>query len=61
MNDATPKPCSKCGGPRDKPGQRYCRRCSREYHAARRVGRTEMHLTPEERDVVLAMRTRAGP
>lgn len=23
----TPKPCSRCRGPRDKPDQRYCRSC----------------------------------
>jgi len=23
--------CSKCGGPKDKPGQRYCKRCHAEY------------------------------
>ena len=26
--------CSKCGGPKDKPGQRYCKRCHAEYMRA---------------------------
>ena len=58
MND--PKPCSRCRGPRDLDGQRYCRACKRQDRADRRAGRKEMFLTPEERDVVLAMRAEAG-
>lgn len=31
-NRANPKrPCPKCKGPRDRPGQRYCRRCHNTY------------------------------
>lgn len=26
--------CSKCGGPRDRPGQRYCRACHAAYQRA---------------------------
>lgn len=61
MNISTPsKFCSKCGGLRDREGQRYCRQCISEYNAARREGKTAMLLTPAERDVVLAMRASAS-
>lgn len=38
--------CSKCGKPRDRPGQRYCRECHNEYVRAWRAAGRE-RLTPE--------------
>lgn len=51
------KACSRCGGPRDRPGQRYCRKCHTEYCRQRRAGMVEVLLTPEERAAVRDART----
>jgi hypothetical protein len=34
--------CSKCGGPRNRPGQRYCLRCHAAYMRANRPRHSEM-------------------
>jgi NMD protein affecting ribosome stability and mRNA decay len=50
------KPCSRCGRPRDRKGQRLCRECHAENMRARRKGKVEVHLTPEEWAAVKAAR-----
>ena len=40
-------PCSRCGGPRDRPGQRYCRECQNAYKREHRPRHSQ--LAPEER------------
>src|SRR6266702_8037 len=42
------KRCSRCGGFRDRPGQRYCQSCNTIYQRDRRQGRVQVLLTPEE-------------
>lgn len=42
------KPCSRCRGRRDRPGQTFCRRCHREYMRERRRAGLEPPLTPEQ-------------
>lgn len=42
------KPCSKCGRPRDRKGQRYCGECHAADMRARRAGMINMLVTPEE-------------
>lgn len=50
------KGCSRCGGPRDKPGQRYCKACHADYCRERREGMVEALLTPDEWELVQRMR-----
>lgn len=33
--------CSRCGGPRDRPRQRYCRQCFNAYRRRREACRTQ--------------------
>lgn len=40
-------PCSRCGGPRDRAGQKYCRACHAAYQREHRPKYSE--LTPEQR------------
>lgn len=37
--------CAKCGGSRDVPGQRYCRRCRAAYMREHRAKRKQTHIT----------------
>jgi hypothetical protein len=50
------KPCSKCGRPRDRPGQRYCAECHAFYMRTRRRGMVEVLLTPQEWAAVKQLR-----
>lgn len=61
VSNGRSKACSRCGFPRDVEGQRYCRRCHSEYMREWRAGKVETLLTPEEREVVLALRALALP
>lgn len=55
------KPCSQCGGPRDRgPRQSYCRRCHAEYCRQWRAGKLTMLLSPEEAAAVRALREVGG-
>lgn len=42
------KACSRCGRPRDKKDQRYCKLCRAAYARERRAGMIEVLLTLEE-------------
>jgi hypothetical protein len=53
--------CSKCGAPRDKKKQRYCKACRNAYSQARRAGMVEVLLTPEEWAAVKSQRAGPGP
>jgi hypothetical protein len=47
MLKAHVKQCSRCGGPQDRQGQRYCRACHAAYMRENRPAYSE--LSPEER------------
>lgn len=51
-------PCTSCGREPRRSGQRWGNNCFAEYMRHRRAGRTEMQLTPAERELVLAMRAK---
>jgi RNA polymerase subunit RPABC4/transcription elongation factor Spt4 len=55
------KACSRCGRPRDKKGQRYCRLCHAQYCRDRRAGMVEVLLTVEEWERVKERRARLPP
>src|ERR1700733_2111583 len=42
------KCCSRCGKPRDRKNQRYCRACHKLYMQDVRAGKVQALLTPEE-------------
>jgi tRNA(Ile2) C34 agmatinyltransferase TiaS len=52
--------CVKCWKRPKVKGQKrwhsYCRECRAEYNRQRREGRSEMILTPQEREIILALR-----
>jgi hypothetical protein len=51
------RPCSKCGEPRDRPGQRYCRSCWNAYQREHRPKYSELKERERQRNNV---RTYAG-
>ncbi|MHB1877557.1 MAG: hypothetical protein ACYCPF_22210 [Streptosporangiaceae bacterium] len=54
------KACARCGGPRDRRGQAYCRRCHAEYCREWRAGKIGMMLSPEEAAAIRALREVGG-
>jgi hypothetical protein len=58
MNDLTLTGiCSKCGGPQDRPDQRYCRACHAAYQREHRPKPSELSAEAQHK---LAARTKAG-
>ena len=56
------KACSRCGRPRDRRGQRYCRACQAIYAAEYRAGRFYVLLTAEEfAELKARRRSRSAP
>jgi predicted amidophosphoribosyltransferase len=54
------KACSRCGRPRDRKGQRYCKRCHAQYQRDRRAGMIEVLLTLQEWEDVKQRRAAGG-
>lgn len=48
--------CTRCLRRPRAPGQRYCQVCRTEYNHQRRMGKIEMLLTADERDLILRLR-----
>jgi hypothetical protein len=54
------KACFRCGRPRDRKGQRYCRLCHTLYMREYRAGKVMVLLTVDEWEAVKLVRVRAA-